>query len=171
MNGLGERRAFCKQIRKQQPGAAYFSHTILFNAETEMSSYWWQFLSWLHQTAVADSENIFGKMTTIHDNLRCSQWRYYVKITVVRFSEPDNHLWLFQNGDDRLGVSTLRPMQNGCDLADDIFERIFMHENCGILIYIWIEFDHRVPINNTPALVYMMVWSQAIIYTNVYLVY
>ena len=49
-------------------------------------------------------------------------------------------------------------MQNGRDLADDIYERIFMDGNCGILIDSSIKCVPRVPINNKPALVQIMVW-------------
>ena len=45
-------------------------------------------------------------------------------------------------------------------LADDIFESIFLNENDRILIQISMKFVPRSPIDNKPALVQVMAWSQ-----------
>ena len=43
--------------------------------------------------------------------------------------------------------------QNGWPFADDIFNRIFLNENCCVLIQISLKFVPKVPIDNNPALV------------------
>ena len=53
--------------------------------------------------------------------------------------------------------NTLRPGQNGCIFADDIFKRIFFNENVWISITISLKF---VPINNIPELVQIMAWRR-----------
>ena len=46
------------------------------------------------------------------------------------------------------------------NLAEDIFKCIFLNENDGILIQIWLKFVPKTPINNTPALVQVMAWRR-----------
>ena len=60
-----------------------------------------------------------------------------------------------------LSVNTLRPRQNGCRFADDIFKRIFLNENVWILIKISLKFVPKGPINNNPALVQIMAWRRS----------
>ena len=43
--------------------------------------------------------------------------------------------------------------QNGCQLADDIFKRIFLNENIRISIQVSLKFVPEGPIDNNPALV------------------
>ena len=50
--------------------------------------------------------------------------------------------------------------QNGCHFADEIFKCIFFDENVQIVIKISLEFVPKVPINNIPALVQIMVWRR-----------
>ena len=50
--------------------------------------------------------------------------------------------------------------------ADNIFKCIFLNENVSIWIKISLKFVPKGPINNTPALVQMIAWWQAIIWTN-----
>ena len=45
-------------------------------------------------------------------------------------------------------------------LADDIFNCIFLSENVKILIQISLKYVSRSPIDNTPAMVYVMAWHQ-----------
>ena len=52
-------------------------------------------------------------------------------------------------------VSTLRPRQNGCHFADDIF----LNENVWIPIKISLKFVPEGPINNIPALIQIMAWD------------
>ena len=56
------------------------------------------------------------------------------------------------------GVNTLRPRQNGCHFADDIFICIFLHEYVWILIKISLKFVPTVWINNIPVLVQIVAW-------------
>ena len=63
-------------------------------------------------------------------------------------------------------VNTLRPRQNGRQFADDTFKRIFMNENVRISINISLKFVPKGLINNIPALVQIMAWRRAIIWTN-----
>ena len=55
-------------------------------------------------------------------------------------------------------LNTLRPRQNGCHFADDIFKRIFLNENILIPMKISLKFLPRDSINNIPALVQKMAW-------------
>ena len=57
-------------------------------------------------------------------------------------------------------LNTLRLRQNGCHFPDDIFKRIFLNENCFILMKISLKFVPQGPINNIPALVQIMAWRQ-----------
>ena len=58
--------------------------------------------------------------------------------------------------------STLRPRQNASHFADDVFKRIFLNENCFILILISLKLIPRGPINKKQ----IMPWRLAIIWTN-----
>ena len=57
-------------------------------------------------------------------------------------------------------VITLRPGQNGCHFADDIFKCIFLNENVWTPIKISLKFVPKGPINNIPALVQIMAWRR-----------
>ena len=52
----------------------------------------------------------------------------------------------------QLTFNTLRPRQNGCHFADNIFKCIFLNENVFISI--------KCPTNNIPALVQIMAWRR-----------
>ena len=54
--------------------------------------------------------------------------------------------------------NTLRPRQNGCHLADNIFKCIILNENVWIRIKISLRLVPKGPINNIPALVQIMAW-------------
>ena len=62
--------------------------------------------------------------------------------------------------------NTLRPRQNGRYFPDDIFKWIVLNENAWIPIKISLKFVPQGPIINIPALVQIMAWRQAIIWTN-----
>ena len=68
---------------------------------------------------------------------------------------PDVSAWLSQLF---FFANTLRPRQNICHFADDIFKCIFLNENVWILIKISLKFVSNGPINNTSALVQIMAW-------------
>ena len=57
-------------------------------------------------------------------------------------------------------VNTLRPRQNGCHFADNIFKCIFLDENLWILIKISLKFVPKGSINNIQALVQIMAWHR-----------
>ena len=57
-------------------------------------------------------------------------------------------------------INTLRPRQNGCHFADDIFKCIFLNKNVWIPIKISLKFVPKGPINNIPALVQIMAWRR-----------
>ena len=72
--------------------------------------------------------------------------------------------------------NTSRPRQMGCNLVDDIFKLIFLHENCYIFIQISLKIVHKDPIIIKTSLVQTMFWcqrgnKQAIIWTNDGLLY
>ena len=56
--------------------------------------------------------------------------------------------------------NTLRPRQNGCHFADDIFKCIFLNENIWIPIEISLKFVSKGSINNDPALFQIMAWCR-----------
>ena len=58
-------------------------------------------------------------------------------------------------------INTLRPTQNGCHFADDIFKCIFLNENASIAIKISPQFVPKGPINNILALVQIMAWRRS----------
>ena len=64
-------------------------------------------------------------------------------------------------------LNTLRPRQNGCRFADDIFECIFLNENVWISLNISLKYILKVPFNNIPTLV--QIWLGADQATNHYL--
>ena len=53
-------------------------------------------------------------------------------------------------------LNTLRPRQNGYHFADAILKCIFLNENLWILLKISLKFVPKGPINNIPALVWIM---------------
>ena len=55
-------------------------------------------------------------------------------------------------------INTLRPKQNARHFPDDSFQRISLNENVRILIQISLKFVPRGPIDNKPALVWVMAW-------------
>ena len=57
-------------------------------------------------------------------------------------------------------LNSLRPRQNGCHFADDIFKCIFLNKNEWISLKISLKFVPKVPINNIPALVQIMAWRR-----------
>ena len=70
-------------------------------------------------------------------------------------------LWKrIQNHPTHRSINTLRPRQDGRDLADDIFKCIFINENFGISLKISLKFVPKVRINNIPALVQIMAWCR-----------
>ena len=52
------------------------------------------------------------------------------------------------------------------DIDDDFSKSIFLNENVWILIKILLQLVLKGPIDNKPALVQVMAWCQAIIWTN-----
>ena len=54
--------------------------------------------------------------------------------------------------------NTLWPRQNGCHFTYNIFKRIFLNENCCVLMKISLKFVPQSPVNNSPALVQIMAW-------------
>ena len=57
-------------------------------------------------------------------------------------------------------VNILRPKPNGRSFADDSFKRIFLNENVWISLKISLKFVPKGPINNIPALVWIMAWRR-----------
>ena len=57
-------------------------------------------------------------------------------------------------------INSLRPRQNGRNIADDIFKRIFLNENVRIFIWILLKFVPKGPINNIPASIRIMAWRR-----------
>ena len=70
---------------------------------------------------------------------------YYPVITCPTY-RADTELLLTSN---HFFLNTWRPKQNGRHFADDIFKRIFLNENCCIVIKISLKFVPKCPINHT----------------------
>ena len=79
----------------------------------------------------------------------CMSWSSSVYIVVC--------CWECHN---ELLFNTLRPRQNGCHFAGDIFKCIFLNENVWIPIKISPKFVPKGPINNIPTLVQIMAWRR-----------
>ena len=56
--------------------------------------------------------------------------------------------------------NSLRPRQNRCHFADDVFRCNSLNENAWIQIKISLKFVPKGPINNIPALVQIMAWRR-----------
>ena len=97
------------------------------------------------------------KMSSANCQPFCSNLNVF-KDAVITFScqlNPDPSL-----------VNSSPPGQNGRHFADDIFRCIFVNENFYILIWISLKFVPKDPINSIPALIQIMAWRPAIIWTN-----
>ena len=57
-------------------------------------------------------------------------------------------------------LNTLRPKRNEQHFADDIFKRIFIHENVWVPIKISWKFVPNGPVNNIPAMFQIMAWRR-----------
>ena len=57
--------------------------------------------------------------------------------------------------------NTWRPRQNGRHFPDDIFKRIFLNENCCILMNTSLKCVPHGPINNIPSFVQIMGWRRS----------
>ena len=57
--------------------------------------------------------------------------------------------------------NTLRLRQNGRHFADNIFNRIYVNENCRILIKNSLKYVPNAPINNIPSLFQIMAWRRS----------
>ena len=66
--------------------------------------------------------------------------------------------WIFMQHSSMFFINTLRPIQNGRQIPDDIFKYIFLNENVSISITISLKFAPKGPIENIPALVEIMAW-------------
>ena len=69
------------------------------------------------------------------------------------------HFFL-QDLDYELTSHTLRPRQNGRHFADDNLKCVFLNEKVLIPIEISLKFVPKGPIDNIPALVYIMAWRR-----------
>ena len=74
---------------------------------------------------------------------------FYLNLNMV----IGNGLFWVHSLKDDLIVNTLRPRQNGCHFADDIFKYIFLNENGWIVVKISLQFVPKGSINNISALV------------------
>ena len=74
-------------------------------------------------------------------------------------SDEGGHSWRqLETQQTGSNFNTLRQKQNGRHFPDDIFKRIFLNENCYILMKISLKFIPQGPINNIPELYQIMAW-------------
>ena len=106
-------------------------------------------------------------------NLSVNPWRQRIFYSLCK-SSPEAYgqvhkkyfeiMWAGPQGVNRFCIHfiayMLRPRQNGCHFADDMFKLISLNENIWIWIKISLKFVPRVPIDNIPALVQMMAWRR-----------
>ena len=78
----------------------------------------------------------------------------------VNFNYLQIYLDIFSERFSPTGVNSLRPRQNGCLFADDLFKCIFLNENVWISIKISLKFVPKGPINNILVLVQIMAWRR-----------
>ena len=64
------------------------------------------------------------------------------------------------SGNSVMSINTLRPRQNCCHFADNMFKYLFLDENEWISHRISLKFVPGVWINNIPALVQKMAWHR-----------
>ena len=82
------------------------------------------------------------------------QWNLILPENAFEISTCQENFCLFLHQH----VNTLRPKQNGCRFAEDIFNCIFLYDIQCILFWISLKFDPWDTIKNYPALVQIMAW-------------
>ena len=103
----------------------------------------------------------------------CSDWIILLFIWGKLYQVWIAHQWIFHHCSNLLDLMafhswptdcfyTLRPKQNGCHFADDIFKCIFFSEIVWIPIKIPLKFVPKCPISNIQALVQIMAWSSPV---------
>ena len=119
----------------------------------------WPYHSW----------SFLHKMTQVHIQKNQICIKGFVRNFVVTFSMPwywwsFNCTYHFEYSNPMPAAihlfNSLRPRQNGCHFADDVFKRIFLNENAWISLKISLKFVPKVPTNNIPALIKIMAWRR-----------
>ena len=112
------------------------------------SSYW---SSYCHQECWReDTFSIFEILTW----LLTFPWKWTLQECNYLTSFGKSYLLYWEKHSDFFfiicqAVSTLRPRQNDCHFADNVFKRIFLNENIWIVIKISPKFVRKGPINDT----------------------
>ena len=121
------------------------------------------------QTDSMASSEFFGEIYRKISRVHCTYMKVSWNITGIFVEHPSGHWrWGFvaRTVSNEKVFSLLSafysspPGQNGRHFADDIFRCIFMNEKLHILIEISLKFTHKGPIDNNPALVYIMAWRR-----------
>ena len=99
-------------------------------------------MAW-HRQATSHHLNQYWPTLLTH---LCVTWPWCAKWS-------DMHIW-------EMRIFTLRPRQNGCHFAANIFNCIFLNKNVWILIKVSLKFVPNVPTNNIPPLVLIMAWCR-----------
>ena len=94
-------------------------------------------------------------MVTEND-VHCVIWYFYAEDDSSRW--PWHVLIYFI---EVFTLNTLRPRQDGCHFAEDIFKCILLNENVWISINFSLKFILRVPIDNITALLQIIAWRRA----------
>ena len=114
-------------------------------------------------------ERINSTRQYIRDGLRKAQKIQHIPLfhkknevfmCMVWWWSGDETQSLVDHGIESAHYNTLRPRQNGCHFADDIFKGIFLNENALMSIKISLTFVPKGPINNIPSLVQIMAWRR-----------
>ena len=83
------------------------------------------------------------------------------QLACIQLETPSSRLWNFWWIKTYTTFNTLKPIQHGYHVANDIFMFIFLHEKYCTLIQISLKFVPNGPINNMPALAQIMAWHQS----------
>ena len=120
---------------------------ILYDNETEMSSFWRNVYQWLCLKFLTNSGFWYRHWLKFrqHDSLSVSEWVHSTMIYGVSIV---------------LSLNSSLPGQNGRHLTDDIFRCIFVNEKFCVLVKISLKFVHKGPVDNHQALVKIMAWRR-----------
>ena len=150
-------------LKKNRQKCVKVNHYFIVIDESEMHVSIKRTLSiWMcNPTLQSITLMLFINAHTMEEFIQCRLWAILVYWEACMTNHAD-HVRLTL----ALISNTLRPRQNGRPFPDDNFRRIFLNKMYEFSIEISLKFVPNDPINNIPALVQIMAWQQAIIWTN-----
>ena len=115
----------------------------------------------IHCIGPVSYKNIAHKANSIRkwNHILRKKWPSHLKVKQITHYQS-NVMYLQSVGGHTECVNSSLPGQNGRHFADDIFRRIFVNEKVCILIKFSLKFVPNGPIDNDPALVWIMAWRR-----------